>query len=207
MQQGLVSTSTKINWMEYGFYEYLLVVQPSHAVCSKIIAEQQRFFLEHGVKRVTQAMPHITVAHFLAREGMEPTLIRWVQRICGQQTGFGVTLNNYGGVPPHSVYVRVQDPLPFQQLAKQLKPVDDFIRSSSCPPAKLVGKPHINIAARLPEQVYMKAMADYSAKTFHESFVAQELLLLRRADPLEACKTVNVFRFLPVESSVYSKVA
>jgi 2'-5' RNA ligase len=207
MQQGLISRPAKINWTDHGFYEYLLVIHPDQQTSNKIMEEQQQFFLQFGVKRVTRALPYITVAHFLAREAMEETLIRWIHRICSQQQGFEVTLNNYSGVPPHSIYVRVQDPLPFQQLAKQLAPVDDFLRSSSCPPAKMPGKPHINIAGRLPEQVYMKAMQAYSEKMFHEKFVAQELLLLRRADPFDACKTLNVFRFQPIESAVYSKVA
>jgi 2'-5' RNA ligase len=206
MQQGIVSKPENINWATHGFYEYLLVTHPSKAICNTIIEEQQQFFIDYGIKKVSRMMPHITVANFLAREGMEETLIRWIQRICGTQPAFDVTLNNYSGIPPYSIHVRVQDTFPFQQLAQRLKPIDDFIRSSSCPPVKMA-KPRINIATRLPEQVYLKAMPDYSEKTFHGKFMAQELLLLKRAHPFEACKTVNVFRFLPVESNVYSEVA
>jgi len=206
MEQGVVSKQEILNWTAHGFYEYLLVIHPSEAACNMIVEEQQEFFKEYGIKKVTRTKPHITVANFLAREDMEGTLIRWIQRICSQQTGFEIVLNNYSGIPPHSIHVRVQDMIPFQQLARQLKPVDDFIRASSCPPLK-TGKPRVNIAARLPEHVYIKAMTDYSSKTFHARFIAEELLLLKRANPVETCKAVNVFRFLPVEKGIYSNVA
>lgn len=207
MHQGLVSKPENINWAVHGFYEYLLVIHPSQAICERIIEEQQQFFLEYGVKRVTQVMPYIMVANFLAREAMEDTLLRWLQRICNRQQGFEIMLNNYSGIPPYSIYIRVQDPQPFQQIAQQLKPVNDYICASGCPPVKAMGRPRINIAARLSEQVYMKAMPEYSAKTFNEKFMAQELLLLKRAHPFDACKKVNVFRFLPAQSNVFSEVA
>jgi len=53
----------------------------------------------------------------------------------------------------------------------------------------------------LTEQVYNKAMADYSQKTFHESFQVEELVLLKREHSFDACRTVNVFR-LPYADTI-----
>ena len=72
-----------------------------------------------------------------------------------------------------------------------------LIRASACPPARLITKPHLSIACNLPEQVYTKAMADYAQKTFHESFLLGELLLLKRQHQFDACKIVQVFRLKP----------
>jgi hypothetical protein len=69
------------------------------------------------------------------------------------------------------------------------------VRSSSCPPVKLITKPHLSIARLLPEPVYTKAMFTYSQKFFHESFMVSELRLLRRAHQFDNCKTINVFPF------------
>jgi hypothetical protein len=135
----------------------------------------------------------ITVACFLAREPMEATLMRWIQRICDFQEQFRVTLNNYSGFPPDTIYLRVQEPAPFGNLARQLKSVDDWVQSSACPPMNLVAKPYLSIARRLPEPVYTKAMFSYSQRIFHESFMATELRLLRRTHAYETCKTIHVF--------------
>ncbi len=52
---------------------------------------------------------------------MEDTLIRWIQRICNRYSSFDLTLNNYSGFPPHTIYLRVQDPEPFRELMRQLR--------------------------------------------------------------------------------------
>jgi 2'-5' RNA ligase len=95
---------------------------------------------------------------------------------------------------PGTIYLRVQDPQAFKQLMQQLGAVDEFIRSSGCPPVNLVSRPFLSIAGGLTEQVYNKAMPDYSRRTFHDTFHVRELVLLRRTHSFDPCKTVNIFR-------------
>jgi len=177
--------------------EYLLVIYPYGELHDKLLEEQQQFLFDYGLSMKARNRPHITVAAFQASEQMEETLIRWIQRICRRHESFPITLNNYSGFPPHTIYLRVQDPQPFRQLMHQLRAIDDFIRSSGCPPVNLISRPYLSIAGGLTEQVYNKAMADYSRKTFHESFQVEELVLLKREHSFDACRTVNVFRLPP----------
>jgi 2'-5' RNA ligase len=177
--------------------EYLLVIYPYGDLHEKLLGEQQQFVSDYGMKAPSRNKPHITMAAFQAGEAMESTLIRWIQRICGRHKTFELTLNNYSGFPPHTIYLRVQDAQPFLQLARQLGAIDDFIRSSGCPPVNLIGRPYLSIAGGLTEKIYGKAMPDYSRKTFHESFRVDELVLLKREHSFDACRTVNVFHLLP----------
>jgi hypothetical protein len=171
--------------------------------------------------------PHITMAVFQAAEGMEDTLIRWIQRICQRYQRFELTLNNYSGIPPHTpkpaepacppgqslavcrdslistqripgtIFLRVQDPQPFKRLMQQLKAIDHYVRSSGCPPINLIDRPYLSIAGGLTEQVYNRAMPDYSRKTFHEYLPVDELVLLKRNHHFDPCRTVNIFRLQP----------
>jgi len=177
--------------------EYLLVIYPYGELFEKLVEEQQRFLNDYGLVMKGRNRPHITVAAFQAGEQMEDTLIRWIHRICRRNECFEITLNNYSGIPPHTIYLRVQDPQPFRQLMQQMRAIDDFIRSSGCPPVNLISRPYLSIAGGLTEQIYNRAMADYSQRTFHESFRVEELVLLKREHSFDACRTVNVFR-LPV---------
>lgn len=177
--------------------EYLLVIYPYGDLRDKLLDEQQQFLSDYGLVTGSANRPHITVAAFQAGEEMEETLIRWIQRICRQYRSFNLTLNNYSGFPPHTIYLRVQDPQPFRLLMEQLRAIDDFIRSSGCPPVNLVSRPYLSIAGGLTERVYNKAMPDYSRRTFHESFQVGELVLLKRGHSFDACKTVNIFHLLP----------
>jgi 2'-5' RNA ligase len=182
---------------ELDLYEYLLVAHPDASVNEKVMAEKQFFTDEYGQKIASKTKPHITIANFLAREAMEDTILRYTQRICSQQQSFEVALNNYSGFPPHTIYLRVQNPQPFKQLAKELKAVSEYVRSCSCPPVTLYNNPHLSITRGLSATVYLKAMMDYSQKTFHETFMVNELVLLKRGNEYDSCKTVHVFRLQP----------
>jgi 2'-5' RNA ligase len=172
--------------------EYLLVIYPHGELQEKLLEQQERFSADYEVP--VRNRPHITVAAFQAGEAMEATLIRWIQRICNRYRSFDLTLNNFSGFHPHTIYLRVQDPQPFRELMQQLRAIDDFIRSNDCPPVNLISTPYLAIAGGLTEQVYNKAMPDYSRKDFHESFHVDQLVLLRREHAFDVCKTVNIFR-------------
>lgn len=204
METGLVTRSTILSSPPRGHTpsgrgdrraEYLLVIYPYGDLRDMLLEEQQRFSSVYDV--TVRNRPHITVAAFQAAEGMEDTLIRWIQRICNGYRSFQLSLNNYSGIPPHTIYLRVQDPLPFRRLMLQLRAIDDFIRSSGCPPVNLIDRPYLSIAVGLTEQVYNRAMPDYSQKTFHESFSVEELVLLKRDHHFDPCRTVNIFRLQP----------
>jgi 2'-5' RNA ligase len=177
-------------------WEYLLVASPAKEVFDKIVEEKKLFFDNYEYKRAVQAEPHITIANFLAKEGMEETLARWIQNVCNLQNSFTVTLNNYSGFPPHTIYLRVQNAEPFKKLANALKILDGFIQSNDCPPLALVSKPHLSIAKQLPQFIYETAINDYSQKNFHESFNVDKLFLLKR-DAYMKCRLINTFVLPP----------
>lgn len=177
-------------------FEYLLVAYPDSVVERKI-TEIKREFSEKYKNKLDDAVPSISAGSFLAREDMEETLIRWIQRICGQLRSFPVTLNNYSGIPLHTIYLRVFDHQPFRQLAKNLQVIDQYIKSNGCPDAKLTTRPYMPIARDLKENQYERAMKDYSLKSFCETFRVNELVLLRKNMPEDAHRKVTVFSFLP----------
>jgi 2'-5' RNA ligase len=192
----------KLSMMDPGYYEYLLVIHPDSEVYEKVIAEKQNFYDEYRKTVAIKTKPHITVASFLAKEAMEDTIIRWMQTIFSKQQSFPVTLNNYSGFPPHTIYLRVQNAEPFHQLTKELKVVNTYVSSCSCPPMKLISRPHISIAGRLTEEVYFKALTQYAHKSFHETFLVNELLLIKRKHQYDTCKTINVFALQPEDNGL-----
>ena len=197
METGLLK-GENFNAFEVGFLEYLLVVSPDAAVYDKVMQEKQSFYDEYAEKNALKSKPYITIASFLARERMEDTIIKWVQRICGLTPGFNVMLNNYSGFPnTKTVYIRVQDHKPFKRLAKDLEVIDEYVQSNDCPKVRIIDKPHLTIARRLPPEIYEKAMMDYSQKIFHDFFSVRQLVLLRRNNEFGKYKTVNIFSLLP----------
>jgi hypothetical protein len=207
MDRGLVSEQGSPVRSVQGLREYRLVIYPDLAAYNKLMAEKQRFCRRFGVESVMKSFPSIVVARFYAREGMEDTLIRWIERICSLCNSFYVTLNNYSGFPNHTIYLRITDARPFRQLSQQLKAIDDYVSPSCGRSTWLSQFPYLALAGELPEPVYERAMSFYSSKILRASFPANELVLLARDHPFAASKTVNVFRFSPGNEPVHADMA
>jgi len=190
-----------------GRYEYLLIANPDEKVFNKVMTERQIFNNRYHKEEAEKTKPYIKVADFMAMESMEETVIRWIERICSRQHSFSVVLNNFSGFPPDNIYLRVQNPQPFHQLAKQLKVISDYIKSNDCPPPRPIHRPHLSIAKRLPEDVYSKAMLDYSQRDFYSSFMVNELVLLKRKHQFDAGEKLMVFRFLPADVDLFAATA
>jgi len=195
MQNGLVFTSgTGFNTSAY--YEYLLVVHPAKEIFEQLKEEKEKFSAAYNVSIAKKTLPHITIANFLVREAMEATIINWLHKIISSRQRFTVMLNNFSGFPSSkTVYARVQDHEPFKQLVASLKVIDQYIKDNGLPRAIIPNHPHVSIARSLQQNVYEKAMFDYSRKTFNASFVVDELVLLKRQNQYDKCKQVSVFKF------------
>lgn len=194
--EGLISFFPGGGFQAQYLYEYLLVVHPTKDVYNQLQEEKEIFSSQYKVSVAKKTLPHITVANFIAKEEMEETIIRYMQKILSTHQCFEVTLNNYSGFPPHTVFARVQDHEPFKKLASSLKIIDQYIKSNGCPPAKFITYPHLSIARKLQQNVYEKAIFEYAQKTLYASFYVEELVLLKRKNQFDKCKQVNVFRLL-----------
>ena len=174
--------------------EYLLVVNPDEVIGQQVMQEKNLFREQYGRPGINPKSC-ITIANFLAKEEMEDIVLRWMYRVLATQKRFTVALNNYSGSPDaNSIYLRVQDHRPFKQLAKELKVIDELVKSNGLPKAQLISNPHMTIAGRLEQPVYEKAMMDYSKKEFHAEFEVNELVLLKRTHQQDHCAQVSVFR-------------
>lgn len=194
MQNGL-AFSTATSFVVPQFYEYLLVVHPAKEVFDQLKQEKEIFSADYKTSIAKKTLPHITIANFLAKEAMEGIVIKWMHKIISAQTSFTVMLNNYSGFPSSkTVYARVQDHEPFKQLAASLKIINNYIEGNGFPRAIFPNHPHLSIARSLQQNVYDKAMMDYSRKTFNASFVVDELILLRRQNQFDKCRQVSMFR-------------
>lgn len=178
-------------------YEYMLVIQTGKELGKQILETRSGFEDAYHVHSRRLNHPYIKLASFMAKEAMEPTIERWIQRICAGQESFPVMLNNFSGFPTGKLFVRVQYHEPFIKLASGLSVIDDYIKSYGCPSAKIVSHPHVTIANRLPADMYTRAMLDYSQRDFSGSFIVEEVQLLKRKNPNEEFKKINLFKLMP----------
>ena len=202
--ETLVTKTQLVHWPQTGLLHYSLVVPLGEDLAAKVTEEKQIFCEKYKHKKSLKTPPYITLASFQAREAMEETLVRYMQRVFMQQQSFEVALNNYSGFPLHTIFLRVQNQQPLKQLVKQLHVVDNYIDSCSCSPIKPATNPQVVIANDLPEAVYLQAIFEYSQRTFHETFIVNELVLLRRNNEYDAGKSINIFGLRPAANTLYN---
>ena len=178
-------------------YEYRLVIYAGNQITQQLSAEKKAFFDRYKSGIDQKDEPSITVIRFMATEEMEPTISKWIQRICSQQESFIVTLNNYSGYPPNNIHVRVQYTQAFQRLGKELKVIDNYVKSYGLVAATITSHPHLTLARSVPEEVYSKAMFDFAKRDFHASFIVSELILLKRKHQFEESRKISVFGLIP----------
>ena len=179
MGQGLVNGIVSTGILREEWPEYRLVIPADDPVSRQV--NQLRLQWEHlyGETSVSDKPPCITLACFVAREEIEDMLMRWMHRICSIQPSFMVTLNNFSAVPPQTIYIRVQDATPFQQLAQHLRLLDDFSRSENGTRWRIFDKPFIKLGS-LPQDASQQYWFTYTHQIFHAAFMARKIILLKR---------------------------
>lgn len=166
--------------LQPALFQYHLVASPGREVYERVMEIKQSFSGKYNQPLAEKTKPHITVSNFVVMERMETTLIRWMQRAVAGQESFVVLLNNYSGFPGRAIFLRVQNPDPFRELAHRLKVITSYIREYNCPPPKFVNHPHMTIAKGLSPEVFEKALRDFARQEFAATFSVKELLLLRK---------------------------
>src|SRR5215216_6026483 len=185
-----------LDWHELNLWEYMLLANPDEPVQRKVLFEKKYFEDKYETEIATKTLPHINIANFLAKEILEDRIGRLLQNICNQQYSFTVALNNFSGFPNHAIFIRIQNPQPFKRLANGLQALDDLLQVNDCPPLQLSPKPHMTIARQLDEETYNIAIKEYAAREFHENFMVDKLVLLKRDSRYKKWQHVNYF-YLP----------
>jgi 2'-5' RNA ligase len=178
----------------YEWLDYELVVVPDDITHECLRSEQQFFRETFMAEGNCKENLHITIARFQAKEIMEETLVRWIQNICLLHNSFDVRLNNFSSFPPHTIYLRIIDPMPFIHIGNQLKMISGFIESNNCPPLTLSPRPHLALVSGLSERIYNQAVREYAQRCFSHNFLVEKLVLLKKEGIYGNCQVVRSFR-------------
>ncbi|NDA62583.1 MAG: hypothetical protein EBX50_11125 [Chitinophagia bacterium] len=157
-----------------GWWHYWLVVNLPEAISRKLMLPKQAGCM----------------AAFLAREGMENTLIRWMQKIFSQQQQVELTLELLRPDDQQPARWQVQNPAVFEQLRQQLYALNPYLQGSDCPAIQFGSF----IQWRLPTNGHAGIMP---FQTAHIQFSLQEFILYRKPYHAGDATQVQVFGLKP----------
>lgn len=141
--------------------------------------------------------PALTLARFQAREEMETTLIRWMNRILSNQESFSFAFNNYGSKPGALLYWRIQDGSPFKVLVDSLRVLDGWIQGNGGGPMQLLQFPRLVLMEEIHPLIERKVLMAFSSCCHHLESSATELELFVQEPWTGESRLISRFSLLP----------
>ena len=181
-------------WLEC---DYELMVFPEGEGGQKVKQLAAELHAALGKDASFPEVPSIRIASFQAREEMEETLIRWIQRVCHMQKRFRVDVDGPFKGPEDIAFLRVRDHGPFRKLADSLGMVDQYIRSCGEPPVEWAGTVYCRLSAGVGEERAVPWKPWDDMVKFQTHFLVHSLVLMKMQKGRSTTELVNVFPLYP----------
>jgi 2'-5' RNA ligase len=165
----------------YRVNEYQLVLNPNDALREKICKVKEAFNDKYHLPLQRQLKSNICIARFSHWEMMEEKILLRLQSIAMGIAPFKIEINNFGSFPTHSIFLNITTRLPVQQLVRSVKTAGTLLKMNSEHKPLFLEEPHIPIAVRLKPWQYEKGWQEYTHRQFTGKFIADSMLLLKRA--------------------------
>jgi hypothetical protein len=190
----------------YPSSEYMLVLSPDEhlqermgkirqAIAEKITGRTG----EKMTARQAAGKSNILLARWQSLDMHEERLLRFLQVLCMEQYPFRVNLENFGGLPSHTMYIPVTSREPILRLVagirrhKRLMRIPDIYPGGKDP--YFISEPVMTLFKGLTPLQYEQGMSVLASRHFHASFTADAMLFLKRKAGGQAYQILKRFSF------------
>lgn len=187
----------------YKISEYSLVLNPHEELRNKIVHVKEEFANKYGNKSALFSKPFVSLVNFMQYEMMEEKIINHVNMIAMGFQPVKIELKDFGSYPSHTLFINITSKVPVQRLVKQIRSeTQRLMKLSDEHKPHFILEPHITIARKLLPWQYEQAWLEYSHKHFTGRFIADGMLLLKRAVGEMKYQVAKYFEFqnLPVST-------
>ncbi len=182
--------------MNESINEYLLVIQPHEDLIEKIMSIKKNFSETYQCEQALHLKPQITLVKFSQYELAERPFVNRLRNIAVVKPSFRIILDDFGSLPSHTIYIKLQTTNQILELIKELKQVQSFIKPNAQTKPHFITEPMISIAHKLLPWQYEKGWLEYSNTHFNASFMVNELILLKRKEDSKGYRVVEKFPLL-----------
>lgn len=187
---------------EYPIAQYLLVLEPSEALKQDILQVKQRFAQQYEHAGALRAQPHISLLSCEQYVMSEPRWLPMLKRLVQETRPFQVVLDGFGSFPTHTIYLQVQTKTAIVELVKSLRPLQSHITPNKERKPHFMTEPHLPIARKLLPWQYEQGWLEMQHTHFHGSFMASQVLLLRKLEGEAKYSTLLRMRMEGVQQGV-----
>jgi hypothetical protein len=188
-------------WQDNYTYALQLVLRPE---VSQAIENARQDFQESFHLSLNKKPCQITIADFHASESFLPTLLRWIQRLAASMHELPLQLNNFSGVPPHEIYLRVVDHEQHHPLHQQLQKISEAVSGFSDVKTEIRKQWRLPVVDQLPGMLFDKAMHYFSRQELFLDTMVEEICLVRNSSPQQPRKLIQSFTLAAAEKQTAS---
>jgi DNA polymerase-4 len=189
LPKNIAQTKNSVEGISASVYEYLLVVSPPLSVKNEVMEIKNRFHTAHKHIQAIKSKPHITLINFMMSDAEEETLLYKIEQVAKSHEAFDVLLTNFNHFKTHTIYIDIGHKEPIVNLVRSLHATLNLPSGQSF----FAWKPHMTIAKGLTEEKFYKAMAELQQTEFTESFIAENILLMKHAEKFSKYEIVREF--------------
>lgn len=183
MQTSLLHSKDPLN-------DYRLIIDTPPVVRKKIAALKTAFDLDYKGLVVAGGNPFIYLATFSQHESAETQTVDELNRIAMGFMPFKLHLKNFGHTDKAEIFVKVSEAETIQYLIEQLKPVQQKALD-----VRFNDLPRISLAQRLQPWQFDKSWPQYGHKHFTATFLADQMLLLKRMEGFRSWQVLKYMTF------------
>jgi 2'-5' RNA ligase len=178
--------------------EYMVVLAPHEDLYNKIIQLKQEFATTYENTMAAALKPHISIVRFIQYEMNEQKIHNKLKLLAMALPSFKVDLDGFGSYPSHTIYIKVQTQEPIKAISKKLREAQSLMTINKENKPHFLNEPHIAIARKLLPWQYEKGWLEYTNKHFHASFMADQLLFMKRAQGSKGWQIIDRFEMMNV---------
>lgn len=160
--------------------EYMLVLNPHEELRNKITRLRNEFSETYKNSAALISKPHIALVRFTQLEMMEERIVNRLKVIGMGFQPFKVALKDYGSFPSHTIFINVTTKMPVHNLVGEIRGAQRLMKPDNEHKPYFIDEPFIVLGRKLLPWQYEKGWLEFSHRQFTGSFIADNMLLLKR---------------------------
>lgn len=178
--------------------EFRIALLPHQDLRRKIMQVREKFAQKYQIENIPRAA-FLTLASFTILRMQEERLIQRLNHLSMSLRPFKVDIRDFGSYPDHSIFLSLANHAPVKELVSSIQQFRSLMKLGELKPHFLRDFNFL-VAGRLKPWQYEKGWEEYQYKQFTGSFIAKEMVLLRKATAGGKFQVVQhlEFRDLPV---------
>ena len=185
----------------YNYNEYKIVLQPNEDLASKIMEIKKVFSDKFKTNFSNASIISIPLVSFVQLDMKEKQVLNNLQTIADHYRPFKVNLRDFGSLPTHSIFISIESRQQVLNLVKELKSAQQWMQPDRENKAHFINNPFITIASKLLPWQFEKGWLEYKNHYFTGSFIANEIVIMKRKIGTLKFQVVKQFTFNDIKKT------